>query len=475
MTRLLVAEWTKLRTVPRWMLGLLVALVLIVGVSWLGASGSSTSGAEQDLVRGPDGTPVLDEFRFVHRTLTGDGSITAQVVSLAGDQREVSDWAKAGVIVKDGVRPGASYLALMRTIGHGVRLQHDFTEDAAGSENARWLRLTRSGTTLTGAESSDGRDWHDVDTADLAGLPETVEVGLFVASPAVVRLDRGLTSSSMGGSPSSSTATFADVSVLGRTSGVWQSTEVGQPGNEGTTTAAGSGFTVTGSGDIAPNPPGANLVRMALTGAFVGLIAVVAVAALFVTAEYKRGMVRTTFTASPARARVLVAKAAVIGAAAFGLGLVASVLSYLLAMPVLRANGFSGAPFPSYTLTDPVVLRALAGTAVLLAAIAVLALAAGSILRHSAAAITTVILLVVVPTLIVAALPVSAGRWLLRLTPAAGFSIQRTDPQFDQIDIPCLPEDGCTFASPWPGLGVSVAYAAVALAVACWLVRRRDA
>lgn len=474
MTRLLTAEWTKLRTVPRWTLGLLAAVVLSVGISWLGASGSGAQVAGQDLVRGPDGSVVLDEFRFVHRTLTGDGSITAQVVSLAGDQQQASDWAKAGVIVKDGTRPGSSYAAMMRTIGHGVRLQHSFTEDKAGSEGARWLRLTRSGTTLTGAESSDGRDWRDVGTVELAGLPETVEIGLFVTSPMVLQHDRGLTASSVGGSSSSATATFADVSVQGRTGPSWQSDNVG-PGDIGTTTASGSGFTVSGSGDIAPNPPSDNVVRLALTGFFIGLMAIVAVAVLFVTAEYKRGMVRTTFTASPARVRVLTAKAIVIGGTAFGLGLVAAVLAYLLATPVLRANGFSGPAFPSHSLTDLVVLRALAGTAVLLAAIAVLALAAGSILRHSAAAITGVILLVVIPTLIVGALPVSAGRWLLRLTPAAGFSIQRTDPSYDQIDTPCLPEDGCTFDSPWPGLGVSVLYAAVAFAVACWLVRRRDA
>ena len=48
----------------------------------------------------------------------------------------------------------------------------------------RWLRLTRSGDTLTGYESADGTHWTEVGTARLAGLPATVQVGLFVASPA---------------------------------------------------------------------------------------------------------------------------------------------------------------------------------------------------------------------------------------------------------------------------------------------------
>ena len=47
---------------------------------------------------------------------------------------------------------------------------------------------------------------------------------------------------------------------------------------------------------------------------FAGLIAVVVVAAMFITAEYRRGLIRITLAASPRRGRVLAAKAVVIGA-----------------------------------------------------------------------------------------------------------------------------------------------------------------
>jgi len=65
---------------------------------------------------------------------------------------------------------------------------------------------------------------------------------------------------------------------------------------------AGGRITVTGSGDIAPagpadNPgaaPGAPLV-----GTFAALIAAVVVGAMFMTAEYRRGLIRLTFAASP--------------------------------------------------------------------------------------------------------------------------------------------------------------------------------
>jgi hypothetical protein len=53
---------------------------------------------------------------------------------------------------------------------------------------------------------------------------------------------------------------------------------------------SGGGFTVTGSGDIDPvADPGAGSVAQTLVGMFAGLIGVITVAAIFITAEYRRG------------------------------------------------------------------------------------------------------------------------------------------------------------------------------------------
>ena len=57
-----------------------------------------------------------------------------------------------------------------------------------------------------------------------------------------------------------------------------------------------------------------------LLGAFAALIAVIVVATMFITAEYRRGLIRTTLAASPLRGRVLAAKAVVIGSVAFAAG-----------------------------------------------------------------------------------------------------------------------------------------------------------
>ncbi len=209
-TQLLRAEWTKFRTVRGWVTGLIIAALVTVGIGLLNhsscgtltLSGSKTLGCSSPV--GPGGEAVTDSFYFVHQPLAGNGTITARVASLTGDQGQggLQPWSKAGIIIKANTRPGSAYAAMMVTVGHGVRMQYDFTGDIAGPPGAvsaaspRWLRLTRSGDTLTGYESADGDHWSVVGTAHLAGLPATAQAGLLAAAPGAAQS----TSQSIGGS-----------------------------------------------------------------------------------------------------------------------------------------------------------------------------------------------------------------------------------------------------------------------------------
>ena len=58
------------------------------------------------------------------------------------------------------------------------------------ADSPRWLRLARTGDTITGSASVDGQRWSLVGTATLDGLPETVEVGMFATSPGDLTLRR---------------------------------------------------------------------------------------------------------------------------------------------------------------------------------------------------------------------------------------------------------------------------------------------
>lgn len=487
--QLLHAEWTKLRTVRRWGFTMLAAVVITVVVSLLSAfsGGSDVGGDRPPPPVGPDGGVVSDGFPFVHQPLTGDGGITARVSPLSGREgRAAEPWAKAGVVIKASTTPGSPYAAAMITRGHGVRLQSNFIHDTAGGavshDRPHWVRLTRSGDEFTAYESADGSTWTKVGTARLAGLPETAQAGLFVATPGETMVQRQFGSTSVGGRPARVTGAFDRVSVDGGND-TWRQDNIGAAvggngdpkGTPDSSTEKSGTWTLTGSGDIAPHTPEVDITQQSLTGAQIGLIPLVALSVLFITAEYRRGMILTTLTASPRRGRVLAAKAVVLAGATFVAGLVAAVLSFLLSEPELRDRMPNPVFYPDVALTDGPVLRAVVGTAVLLAAVAVLALAVGALLRNTAAAVTLIVVALVLPVVLLSGLPIGTAHWVMKLTPLAGFAVQRTLPEYEHVDTVCLPEEGCYPQAPWAGLSVLCAWAVVLLGLAVWRLRRRDA
>jgi ABC-type transport system involved in multi-copper enzyme maturation permease subunit len=520
LTQVLRAEWTKFRTVRGWVIGMVVAVLVMLGIGLLTAAGSSSSC--QQVGGGPvrtgaacgptfsvgsGGGPVDDSFYFVRQPLAGNGSITVRVTSLTGllppanpniqagpngpaDTRPgLVPWAKAGLIIKNGTSQGSAYAAMMVTADHGVRMQDDYTHDMAGQPGAvsaaspRWLRLTRSGDTITGYDSADGTNWTQVGAVHLAGLSSTVQAGLFATSPEYTVVSQNFGGGTNGsGAPSQATAVFDHVGRSGAWPGrTWTGDNIGAGGSSGIGGyhQAGGRFTVTGSGNIAPVVAGhgnegdpATTLTDYLVGTFAGLIAVIVVATMFITAEYRRGLIRTTLAASPRRGGVLAAKAIVIGSVTFVAGLVAATAGVIFGAQLSRHKGTY--VFPA---SWPTELRVIAGTAALLAIAAILALALGTILRRSAAAVTIVIVAIVLPYILSVAsvLPVSVSDWLLRITPAAAFAIQQAAPQYPQVTALYSPGSGYFPLAPWAGLAVLCGYTALMLGLATVLLRRRDA
>ncbi|MFJ8104821.1 ABC transporter permease subunit [Streptomyces sp. NPDC096132] len=489
------AEWTKLRTVPRWGLVLLSAMVLTVLVCVLSVSGSSVHGDGPPVPLGPDGTAVKDTMQFVHERLPGDGGITVRVSGLKGLEAEAPDggragappavntgrtpgWTKAGVVIKANTKAGSSYVAVIMTYGHGVRMQWDYVHDLAGSATPpsedRWLRLVREGDVLTGYESADGKEWHRVGSVRPKGLTGTVEAGVFTAAAPNTKVERSFGGTSVAEGPGRATAHFDEPTVEGATGG-WQQTSVGSPGPQNAVPAAdiaSGSFDLRGSGDVGPLPANDDITRQTLSGAMIGLIPLSALGVLFITVEYRRGMIRTTLIASPRRGRVLAAKAIVLGGVTFVAGLIGTLLSFLIGAPLMRRNGHKPPLSPEPALTDGPVLRAVVGTAALLAVVSVLALALGALLRRTAAAITLIVVVLVLPQILISGLPLGAAHALMRATPLAGFAIQDTVTRYDHAPRVCLPEEGCYPQGPWPGFAVLCAYAALGLAI--WRLRRRD-
>lgn len=477
--RIIRAEWIKFWSVPRWVLGMLAAIVLTVVMSVLSASGSVTdtnSVIWDEYVPGPDGQPVRDSFHFVHHPVDGDLTISARVISqegraIDGSPVDAEAGAMAGLVIKASADAGSAYAAIVVTPAEGVRMHANFEAEHRGSTQAapRWIRLSRTGATITGFESSDGANWSEVGTIHVADLPDTVEVGILVGSPNAVTIERQFGSTSVGETSTISVATFDDVSIEPSPAGPWRSDDVGQRG-AGEFTESGGRFTASGSGDIAAySGPGDDVVQISLVGFIVGAVIVGAVATLYVTTEYKHGVIRTSFSVSPRRRRVLAAKAIVIAGAATVVGLVAAVISFQLGQPILRENGFAPPAFDARSLSDPIVWRAVAGSAVLLALVAVMSTCIAVITRHSASAITLVVGLTVLPILVATGLPANAAGWLMRITPAGGFALQRVEEPSAEL------ADPIAMITPLAGLAVLVAHAAAAFVLAGWLLNRRDA
>lgn len=517
--QLVHAEWVKFRTVRGWVIAMFVA-VLLTTLLGIFAAGNVDIGCQNgpngpvltgkactpSYPIGPGGEAVTDSYYLVRQPLAGNGTITVRVMSLtglhggggvrqagvsplAGMTKGVVPWAKAGLILTDSTKPGSAYAAMMVTGGHGVRMEYNYTHDAAGppgsvtAASPRWLRLTRSGDTIAGYDSGDGRHWSLVGTAQLSGLSATVQAGMFATSPIYTMTTPGAIGSSNQSGPSQATAVFDDVSMRGSwPAKAWTGDNVGSgaasPGTGfGYYRTAGTAFTVSGSGDIAPlvagpgSPGPTSTFEQPLAGLFVALIAVVVVGAMFFTTEYRRGLIRTTLAADPRRGWVLAAKAVVAGGVAFVVGLVAAILAIAIGLPRQRNQG--SFILPISTLTE---VRVIIGTAAMVALTAVLAVSVGAMLRRSAAAVTAVIVAIVLPFLLaVTVLPASAGAWLLRITPAAGFAIEQSIPSYPQATTVFSPAQGNYPLPPWAGFAVLCGWVAVAMVAAYSLLRRRDA
>ena len=187
--QLLHAEWTKFRTVRGWVIAMVIA-VLLPGLLGLLNHDSCSNGNNTacTIPIGPGGEAVTDSFYFLHQPLAGNGSITVRITSLTGQIMNapssghvaagpgggpatpnlhpgLEPWSKAGIIIKANTTEGSPYAAMMVTGAHGVRMQYDYTKDAAGLPGAvsaatpRWLRLTRTGDRITGYDSADGAHW----------------------------------------------------------------------------------------------------------------------------------------------------------------------------------------------------------------------------------------------------------------------------------------------------------------------------
>ncbi|HYM25701.1 MAG TPA: hypothetical protein VEU08_20925, partial [Vicinamibacterales bacterium] len=159
-----------------------------VGSVTIAGSASYDSGSATFTVTasGADVWGTADAFHYVYQPLNGNGTITAHVTSV----QKANVWSKAGVMIRETLDADSAQAFMLVSAAKGVALQWRATtggtsSNVAGSTSAppRWLRLTRSGNTITGFESADGTTWMQVSSQTIS-MASNVYVGLAVVSHA---------------------------------------------------------------------------------------------------------------------------------------------------------------------------------------------------------------------------------------------------------------------------------------------------
>jgi ABC-2 type transport system permease protein len=194
-----------------------------------------------------------------------------------------------------------------------------------------------------------------------------------------------------------------------------------------------------------------------LTSTIMAQLAIGVLGVLVMTAEYATGTIQPSVVAAPRRGRLLAAKVAVLSAAAVALGQLIGFASFFVGQAMI-----AGAGAPHATLSEPGVLRAVIGSGLYLAAIGVLGLGLGAVLRSTAGAIGTLVSVTLVIRLLAQMLPETWREWMSRYWPtAAGENITAV-----------VPVPGAL--GPWQGFAILCGFVAVVVAAGYTIFRTRD-
>lgn len=155
-----------------------------IGSPYLGGSASFANGVFTIDAAGQDIWDSSDEFHFVYQAISGDVDVRARVDSLVGAHA----WTKAGVMIRSSLSKdaahGYSFVSAYRgTAFYRRRSNGATTIDTSGPYEVtpQWVRLVRSGTTVTSYVSADGTKWVQTGS-DAVALGATAYVGIAVTS-----------------------------------------------------------------------------------------------------------------------------------------------------------------------------------------------------------------------------------------------------------------------------------------------------
>lgn len=159
----------------------------------------------------------------------------------------------------------------------------------------------------------------------------------------------------------------------------------------------------------------ADILSTALLGVDATTIVLIVLGSWIITSEYGTGMIYTSLVATPSRPALFTAKNVVTVILAVIIGTLAIVAGVLVAEVIVITQGL-----PSLGLGDPQLLRMMTGTLLMAPFYAVLATAAGFIVRNTGGAVMLTLTVMLAPA-VINMLPHTWQHVLLPLFPDAAF------------------------------------------------------
>jgi ABC-2 type transport system permease protein len=197
----------------------------------------------------------------------------------------------------------------------------------------------------------------------------------------------------------------------------------------------------------------------AITGAGLGFgqLTICVLGVLVLSGEYSTGMIRSSLLAVPKRWPMLAAKVVAFAVVVLVIGEIVCFASFFVGSAILNSK-------VPVSISDPGVLRAVAGGGLFLAMLGLFAMSVAGLIRHTAGAITAVIGIELVIPPLAGLIPDPAGRYIAGYLPTnAGSAILQTHPQSGDV------------LGAWQGYGVFALWVALLLVLAGVLLQRRDA
>ncbi len=158
-----------------------------VGLMWNTGSTAydSATGTWTVSGSGQDIWGTSDQFQYAYRALTGDGTITARVTGMDNTDNN----AKAGVMIRESLDANSRHISSFMQYGQGSQTVYRTNTGGSSSSSGggsttftpRWVRLIKSGNSITSQWSTNGTSWTTQTTRTIT-LGSTFYVGLAVTS-----------------------------------------------------------------------------------------------------------------------------------------------------------------------------------------------------------------------------------------------------------------------------------------------------